>query len=435
MHRILACQAFWDVPTRKGRLGPTAHLYINQYRAVNPSGVFNHPDSVTYLSTSYEHTRANVRLYARDMAIAAWPNRRTVLVVVPPIVPGGDTHFLELRRRDSAYDGGIGNASIIILAANFFVGNHAVAEPSTLRLRYVGRIDLEGVEGDLDFHSFSGHFVVRVSSSAPGFASVNLSIGGGNAWQDFRLTFDEQINDRKATGSSDWNRGLVAPCPLEAKREFNYRVHTFQTFFVLQAHSTGYEAPGYVWKVQGVSLDPAKSALNLQVSCRDNAGELMNPSALHTVQCNYQVKSGRLELSVLSAFADITLGIEVTVGETSPSVMKNFYPDRTLWTSVRADNLGIEWDGAYQAAAGACWKRLRSFSNQIPKFVVPHRGPGDPDPPYFEQIGIRELIRVLAERDPQAARAVAAVVADSAAVSIDHVLEAALRNTKRALGS
>jgi hypothetical protein len=115
--------------------------------------------------------------------------------------------------------------------------------------------------------------------------------------------------------------------------------------------------------------------------------------------------------------------------------MKNFYPDRTLWTSVRADNLGIEWDGAYQAAAEACWKRLRSFSNQIPKFVVPHRGPGDPDPPYFEQIGIRELIRVLAERDPQAARAVAAVIADSAAVSIDHVLEAALRNTKRALGS
>jgi hypothetical protein len=413
---------------------PAAHLYINQYHAVNPNGVFNHPDSVSYVSATYEQTPVNVRLYARDVAIGAWPNRRTVLVVVPPIVPGGDTHFLELRRKDGAYDGGIGNASIIILAANFFVGNSAVSDPSTLRLRYVDRIDLEAAEGDLDYHSFSGRFVVRVSNSTAGFASVNLSIGGGNAWQDFRLTLDELITNSVPAGTSDWNRALVSPCPLEPKGEYNYRVNTFQTFFVLQAHSAGYEAPGYTWKVQGVPLDPANT-VNLQVSCRDNSGHLMNPSALHTVQCNYQVKSGRLELNVLSAFADITLGIEVTVGETSPSVMKNFYPDRTLWTSVRADNLGIEWDGAYQAAAEDCWKRLRSLSNQIPKFVVPHGGPGDPDPPYFEQIGIREIIRVLAERDPQAARAVAAVVADRAAMSIDHVLEAALRNTKRALGS
>jgi hypothetical protein len=412
---------------------PTAHLYINQYHAVNPNGVFNHPDSVSYVSTAYENTPVNVRLYARDVAIAAWPNRRTVLVVVPPIVPGGDTHFLELRRKDSAYDGGIGNASIIILAANFFVGNGAVPDPGTLRLRYVDRIDLDAAEGDLDYHSFSGRFVVRVSSSEPGFASVNLSIGGGNAWQNFLLTLDEQINNRMLTGASDWNYALVSPCPLEPKGEYNYRVNTFQTLFVLQAHSAGYEAPGYTWKVQGVPLDPVGSALSLQVSCRDNAGHLMNSSALHTVQCAYRVKSGRLELSVLSAFADIVLGIEVTVGETSPSVMKNYYPNRTLWTNVRADNLGIEWDAEYQAAAAACWKRLRGFSNRFQEMVVPHRGPGDPDPPYFEQIGIREMIRVLAERDPQAARAVAAVVADRAAMSIDHVLEAALRNTKRAL--
>jgi hypothetical protein len=400
---------------------------------VNPNGVFNHPDTVTYLSTSYENTRANVRLYARDVAIAAWPNRRTVLVVVPPIVTSGDTHFIELRRKDSAYDGGVGNAAIIILAANFFVGNGAVPDPSTLRLRYVDRIDLEAAEGDLDYHSFSGRFVVRVSDSASGFASVNLSIGGGNAWQDFRLTLDEQINNRMPTGSSDWNPALVAPCPLESKGAFTYRVNTFQTFFVLQAHSAGYEAPGYAWKVQGIPLDPAGTALSLQISCRDHAGHLMNPPALHTVQCTYRLKKGRLELSVLSAFADIVLSIEIVVGETSPSVMKNYYPDRNLWTSVRADNIGIEWDAEYQAASQACWKRLRAFSNRFQEMVVPHRGPGDPDPPYFEQIGIREIIRVLAERDPNAARAVAEVVASRAAVPIEHVLNDALRNTKRAL--
>ena len=161
----------------------------------------------------------------------------------------------------------------------------------------------------------------------------------------------------------------------------------------------------------------------------------MNSSKLHTVQCAYQVKSGRLELTVLSAFADIVLGIEVTVNETSPSVMKNYYPERTLSTNVRADNLGIEWDADYQAAAEACWKRLQKVSNQIPKLVVPQHGPGDPDPPYFEGLSMREIIRVLTVRDPQAARAVAAVIADRAAIPIDHVLEAALSNTKRTQGN
>jgi hypothetical protein len=409
---------------------PAAHLYINQYHPANPNGVFNHPDTVTYLSTTYEHTQANVRLYARDLAISAWPNRRTVLVVVPPIVPGGDTHFLELRRKDATYDRGIGNASITILATNFFVGNGAVADPSTLRLRYIGSIDLQAAEGDLDYHSFSGRFVVRVSDATPDFSSVNLSIGGGNAWQDFRLSLDEQISNRAPVSRSDWTAALVAPCPFMAKGKFNYRVNTFQTLFVLQAHSAGYETPGYVWKIQGVQLDPAATAVSLAVSCRTNSGHMMSPAAVHTVQCNYKLKSGRLELSVLSPFADIVLGVEITVGEASPSVMKNYYPDRTLWTSVRADNLGIEWDNQYQAAAKECWKRLRAFNDRFQERDIPHHI-GDPDPPYFEGIGIREVIRVLAARDPQASRAVAAVLANRSAVSVEQVLEAALSNGRR----
>ena len=404
---------------------PTAHLYINQYRAVNPAGTFNHPDTVSYLSTTYEHTPAKVKLYARDVAIGAWPNRRTVLVVVPPLVAGGDTHFLELRRRDGSYDRGIGDASIIILAANFFAGSGAVADPSKVRFHYVDRIDLEAVEGDLDYHSFSGRFVVRVSNSDPNYEFLNLTIGGGNAWQDFRLSLDELMKNSELIRPSAWTEALVSPCPLAAKGKFKFRVNLFQTFFVLQAHSAGYETPGYMWKIQGVQLDPAKHKLDLQVVCRDHTGHLINPPALHKVKCTYEIKSGRLELTVDGAFADINLAIEVTVGETSPSVMKNYYPERTLWTSVRADNLGIEWDDAFQAAAEECWKRLKKLSNQIPKFDVPrHGGPGDPDPPYFEEIGVREIIRVLAQRDPRAARAVADVVARLTAVPIDHVLKA-----------
>jgi hypothetical protein len=405
---------------------PTAHLYINQYRAVNPAGVFNHPDTVAYVPATYEHTPASVRLHARDAAIAAWPARRTVLAVLPPIIPGGDTHFLELRRRDGAYDGGIGNASIIILAANFFAGNGAVADLSSLRLCYVGHIDLEGIQGDLDYHSFSGRFVVRVKSVAADFASVDLSIAGGNAWQNFQLTLDDPFTNRVAVGSSDWKPTLVAPCPLSPPDEFSYRVNRFETFFVLQAHSTGYEAPHHLWRVQGVTLDRAADTVDLPVQCRDVNGHELTSPALHTVHCTFQLNGGRLELVVVSPFAGIVLGVEVVVGESSPSVMKNYYPERSLFTNIRADNLAIEWDGKYQAASDACWKRFRDFNDRFQEQALPGRPKGDPGLRFVDQIGVRELIRVLAERDPRAAYAVAAVVADRAAVATEDVLQAVI---------
>jgi hypothetical protein len=406
---------------------PTAHLYINQYHAVNPNGVFNHPDSVTYVPATYEHTQVNVKLFARDEAIESWPNRKTVLAVLPPIVPGGDTHFLELRRKNSEYDGGIGNASIIILAGNFFAGNGAVQDPSAIRLRYVDRIDLEGFQGDLDYHSFSGRFVVRVISSAPGFASVNLAIGGGNAWQNFRINLDNIYTSLALASSSDWNSVLIAPCPLEAKREFKFRTNTFQTFIILQAHSAGYETPHYLWKINGSPLKSAADILKLQVMCRHVVGTQLSAPALHDIQCTFLIKSGRLELDVVGPYADIVLGIEVIVGESSPSVMKNFYPERSLSTNLRVDNLNIEWEDDFQAASQACWERLRKSYNQLPEMIIPHRGIGDPDPPYFKNIDVGDLIRVLVKQDPRAAYAVAIIVAEKSGVSIDQVMQASLK--------
>jgi hypothetical protein len=410
---------------------PTVHLYINQYRPVNPNGVFNHPDTVTYVPATYEHTPANVRLYARDAAIAAWPMRQTVLVVLPPIVPGGgDTHFLELRRQDSTYDRRIGNASIVILAANFFDGNRTVADVSGIRIRYVGRIDLEATNGDLDFHSFSGRFVVRVRNASPDFESVDLSIAGGNAWQNFQITLDSPLTNTVPTATSAWNHALVEPCPIMPKGEFGFRINKSETFFVLRAHSAGYEAPTYVWRVEGVTLNSAAgNSVDLSVQCRDvNGHELTAPSS-HTVRCAFKINGGWLELAVTSAFADIVLGVEVIVGESSTSVMKNYYPDRSLFTTVRADNLAIEWDAAYQAASTACWKRFRDFNDRFQEQTL-HRSKGDPDPPFVEQIGVRELIRVLVERDPRAAYAVAAVVANRAMVPIEEVLDVVFRGVR-----
>jgi hypothetical protein len=401
---------------------PTAHLYINQYKPVNPNGVFNHADTVTYLPASYEHTPAKVRLIARDAAIAAWPSRRTVLAVVPPVVAGGDTHFLELRRRDALYDGGIGNAVITILAANFFAGNAPVTDPSTLRIRYVGRIDIEGVEGDLDYHSFSGRFVVRVTGIDDDFGAVDLTVAGGNAWQNFSVIFDDPMSNRALVDTSRWTSAIVAPCPVYAKDDYSYRVHIFETFHVLRARSSGYEKPHYAWYLENVLLNSAASPIVLNVQCRDINGHELSPPAMHNVNCVFKVDGGKLEFYVAGALADITLAVRVVVNESSPEVMKNFYPEKSISTTVRAENLAVEWDGKYQADHKACWK---TFSDVNTRFQEQERiGPRDPR----RQIEVHELIRNLAERDHRSAYAAAAEVARMSGVPTEDVLEDAFRN-------
>lgn len=399
---------------------PTVHLYINQYQAVNPNGTFNHPDSVTYLPVTYEHTPASVRLVARDAAIAAWPSRRTVLVVVPPIIAGGDTHFLELRRRDGLYDGGIGNASIIILAANFFAGNGAVPNPNTIRIRYVDRIDLEGVEGDLDYHSFSGRFVVRVSRTDDDFAAVNLTVAGGNAWQSFSLTLDNPVTNRAPAGSSPWVAATVAPCPLYPKREYSYRVNTFETFQVLRAHSSGYEKPHYSWYLENVLLNSTASPVALDVPCRDASGHEIGSPAVHRVHCTFKIEGGRLEFNTTGAFADITLTVRVVVSESSSEVMQNYYPDRSLFTSVRAENLAIEWDSHYEEDKRRCKKIFvdidRRFSESRTS-PVPIPDPG----PRLDDRTVA-VLQSLIQSNPAAASAAIDAVAQVAGISRLQVL-------------
>jgi hypothetical protein len=407
---------------------PAAHLYINEYHPVNLSGVFNHPDTVTYLPATYGSSPATVRLFARDAAIAAWPSRRTVLAVLPPILAGGDTHFLELRRRDNLYDGGIGNASITIMAANFYAGGGAVPDPSALRLRYVDRIDLEGVAGDLDYHSFSGGFVVRVTGTDDAFAAVNLTVAGGNAWQSFALTLDSPATNRAPAGTSPWEKAVVAPCPVYPKREYSFRVNTFETFQVLRAHSSGYEKPHYSWFLENVPLDTAVSPLALDVPCRGLSRHQISPPAVHTVNCTFTVDGGKLEFNTAGAFADISLTVRVVVSESSSEVLKNYYPDRTLFTTVRAENLALEWDSQFQADFKACWKTISDVNTRFKEKIGP-RDPGrDPRPPWDDRIGVRELIRDLARRDLKSAYAVAAEVARRAGVPTGEVLDSVFRS-------
>lgn len=408
---------------------PAVHLYLNQYGAVNPKGVFNHADSVTYVPATYEHTPYSMRLWARDAAIAAWPKRRRLLAVLPPIVPGGDTHFLEVRRTDASYDGGIGNACITICAANVFAGSGAVADLSAVRIRYIDRIDLEGVEGDLDYHSFGGRFVVRVNSYDDDFESVDVTIAGGNAWQNFAVALDDPQVNRKQLGTSDWHMATVAPCPIWPKREYSYQYRLYETFHVFQAHSSGYEKPSYVWYLGSERLDPAGSLVTISVPCRDANGHEINPPVERHVSCNFKINRGRLEFNVSDAFADITIPVRVVVNESSPEVMKNYYPERSIFTTVRIDNLEIVWDEEFRNAATDCLKAMRDANTKLKEQILVKDPKRDPRPPWEQKITLPDLIRNLAERDQHAAFEVASEVAKAVGMPTDVVLDEVFRRS------
>ena len=80
------------------------------------------------------------------------------------------------------------------------------------------------------------------------------------------------------------------------------------------------------------------------MQCRDVNGHEISPPAVHRVLCTFKIDGGKLELYTVGAFADITLALRVVVSESSPGVMKNYYPDRSLFINVRAENLTVEWN-------------------------------------------------------------------------------------------
>ncbi|MFE3195925.1 hypothetical protein ACFXHA_43485 [Nocardia sp. NPDC059240] len=384
--------AGFDPMMQVGPYVPAVQMYVHQF------GAFNNIYSVNYLSVAYEHTPQTFSLTALDIAIADWPTRRSVLAVIPPIIPSGDTYFLELRRPGQFYDQAIDHASVLLFAVNFYTGTGGPG-----RIHYVSRIDLQSVSGDLDFHSFAGAFVVRVNSVHEDFSQISLTVGGGDAWKDFWVDIGDPMIDQHAVGVGAWSAADVAPCPFLAKSYYSYRQRTYSSFVVFQAHSRGYEQPGYQWFLDDIELKPAFDAtgkpvqqhIDLDLLCRDVTDYQFGVPTTRKLGCNYLVNQGRLEFRITDLYADIEINVRVTVNETSHEVMQNYYPERGMWTSIRLDNIDVEWDQAYQHAAQACWERMREFSQRMR-----HRPPGGipkPGPP-------RE--RIVIELDGERARIV-----------------------------
>ena len=135
---------------------------------------------------------------------------------------------------------------------------------------------------------------------------------------------------------------------------------------------------------------------------RAESGKLADPKT-EGVAFEYALAQNMLKLTCHAPFANIHAGIKVLVNETSPEVLKNLYPDRSLWTSVHIDNVEIEHDQAYIDEVKECARRIRGISDKyaISDLAVPRRV--DPGPRFEEET--LELINALILSNPAAANA------------------------------
>ena len=108
--------------------------------------------------------------------------------------------------------------------------------------------------------------------------------------------------------------------PVYEKREYAYRVKTFETFQVLRAHSSGYQKPHYAWYLENVLLNSATSPVALDVQCREVNGHEVTPPAVHRVHCAFKIKGGKLEFNTAGEFAAITLRSGSWSVKSSPEV-------------------------------------------------------------------------------------------------------------------
>ena len=108
----------------------------------------------------------------------------------------------------------------------------------------------------------------------------------------------------------------------------------------------------------------------------------------------YVVGADRLSLSCNPELGNFSLLIEVKSVETSPGVLKNFYEDKSVVTSVRFANATLVWDDNYKQRQKACDDALEGVNRKhIPQRRARVPKPDDP----FRLRGVEALINQLAD--------------------------------------
>jgi hypothetical protein len=279
-------------------------------------------------------------------------------------------------------------------------GFHARTQPQSRGSSFCGR---QAAPGDMDYHSYKGFFAVRVGSFEKDFSACSVTVGGGDFWKYLGVGFDDVIASYEPHLGIGWETADMTPCFLFPKSRHSYRNRFRSTLLTIRATSFGYELPNYQWFVNDELLNPAGNSITQKLSVqRAESGKLSDPQA-EDVAFEYALAQNVLKLTCHAPFANIQAGIKVLVSESSREVLKNLYPDRSLWTSVDIDNVEIEHDQAYNDEVKECARRIRGISDKysLSDMAVPRRV--DPGPRFGEET--LELINALIIANPVAANA------------------------------
>jgi hypothetical protein len=167
---------------------------------------------------------------------------------------------------------------------------------------------------------------------------------------------------------------------------------------MITVSSYGYEKPGYVWKINNVTLNNGQTSANVPVTLEIPKVDGTNKTVSQTIQINYTTGANSIALSYDPRLGNLSLLVEITVVETSPGVIKNYYEDRTLVTSIYFKNVELEWDKAYKQKQKECKAAMDAVDKKrIPQTDV---GPIGPEPDPFKWPGIKEVVTALAEKNP-----------------------------------
>lgn len=330
---------------------------------------------------SYVTGASSFTLHALDDAIAHFPGQTLpILAVIPPVLPGGDTYFLELRR-NGGYDSGLNvDASKVTDPPRPPVGVVIHSYDRSLnRIVYFDVLPLAGNRGDRDYHLFGdGHFTFRVTNIGEAFKTVGITIGGPDFWRHFGINLEDPAHEELGTTQTDWTKAEVSPCFLFAPGDYFYFYkYTFNRYTIV-ASSFGYEQPAYVWTVNGTVLNPAAHTANIttNVEMPLPAGKSI---ATKPVTIAYTIGGDRLTIGCNPDVGNFSLFVEVKSVETSPSVLKNVYEDKTIVTSVGFKNVKLEWDANYKNALKACEDALERVNEKhIPPRTTTRPTPEDP---------------------------------------------------------
>jgi hypothetical protein len=367
--------------------------------AVKNMGSFNDPQTVYRVPETYATAPHTFRLTAVDVCIDSWPARKRMVAVLPPQVPNGDSYYLELRR-SHGYDAALSVDGLAGPPVALVI--HSVSA-ITGRVQYVDRVAIAAAPGDMDYHSYKGFFAVRVGGFEKDFSACSVTVGGGDFWKYLGVGFDDIVATYEPHLGIGWETADLSPCFLFPKAPHHYRNWFRSTMLTIRATSFGYERPNYQWFMNDVLLDPAGHSITQSLHVQNSEhGQLTDPRP-ENVTFEYSVVQNVLKLTCHAPFANIHATIKVLVNETSPEVVKNLYPDRSLWTSIDIDNVEIEYDPTYNDELKECARRIKGINDRfsISDLEVPRRvDPG----PKFEHETI-ELINALVLSNPAAANA------------------------------